>query len=283
MEQVLPKMGITCTVLDPDDLSNLESVIEEKRPSLFFSESPTNPFMRCFDISRISRACRKVGTVLSIDSTFATPINQQPLALGADLVLHSATKYLGGHNDVLGGAVAGSSELVSQIRSLHGVLGGVLDPHAAYLLVRGMKTLSVRVERQNRTALAMARLLESDAMKPYVERVYYPGLESHPDHAVAASQMGGFGGVVSFVVRGGLKPASDFVDSLRIPYIAPSLGGVESLVEQPAIISYWDQTPENRLRLGIADGLIRFSCGIENTDDILLDVEQAIVGSVAAQ
>jgi cystathionine gamma-synthase len=208
-----------------------------------------------------------------IDSTFATPIHQKALELGADLVLHSGTKYLAGHNDVMAGALVGKKETVGAVRKLLGILGGVLDPHAAYLLIRGMKTLAVRVERQSETAFALARALERHRA---VERVWYPGLESHPDHAVARQQMRGFGGVVSFEVRGELQTASKFVDALSIPYIAPSLGGVESLVEQPTVMSYWDQTPEERARIGIRDNLVRYSCGIEDAADLIADVEQAL-------
>jgi cystathionine gamma-synthase len=200
-------------------------------------------------------------------------MNQQALALGADLVLHSGTKYLGGHNDVMAGALAGRADLIASVRALHGVLGGVLDPHAAYLLLRGLKTLAVRVERHNRNALDLARWLEQ---QPRIDRVHYPGLPSHPDHETACAQMSGFGGVVSFEVKGDLQTASKLVDALRLPYIAPSLGGVESLVEQPTVMSYWDQTPEARARIGIRDNLIRYSCGIEESQDIIADLRQAL-------
>jgi cystathionine gamma-synthase len=208
-----------------------------------------------------------------IDSTFATPVNQRALELGADVVLHSGTKYIAGHNDVMCGVLVGDPQHIAPIRDLHGILGGVVDPHAAYLALRGAKTLALRVERANASALRLARFLEDQEK---IERVHYPGLPSHPDHAVARDQMDGFGGVVSFEVRGGLETGSKFVDALRLPYIAPSLGGVESLVEQPTVISYWDQSAEERERLGIRDNLIRYSCGIEDTDDLIADVEQAL-------
>ncbi len=171
------------------------------------------------------------------------------------------------------GALIGKEELIEPVRALLGILGGVVDPHAAYLVLRGLKTLAVRVDRQNSTALALARHLEGHAR---VERVHYPGLESHPDHSVATSQMRAFGGVVSFEIRGDLQTASKFVDALRIPYIAPSLGGVESLVEQPTVVSYWDQSAEERARLGIRDNLVRYSCGLEDQVDLIDDVEQAL-------
>jgi cystathionine gamma-synthase len=270
---VLPKMGVEATILDPADLDGLERVLQSRSVSLFFSESPTNPYLRVVDVPRISRMCRERGAIVAIDSTFATPINQQALDLGADLVLHSATKYLAGHNDVMAGVLVGNTDLIGKVRALLGILGGVLDPHAAYLVLRGLKTLAVRVERQNATAQAVAHHLERHGG---VERVHYPGLESHPDHPIALKQMRGFGGVVSFEVRGDLQAASKFIDALRIPYIAPSFGGVESLVEQPTVMSYWDQTPEERARIGIRDNLVRYSCGLEDAEDLIADVEQAL-------
>lgn len=272
IQTVLPKMGITATVIDPADLGALERALEEHNVSLFFSESPTNPYLRCVDVPRIKQLCEPKGAVVVVDSTFATPINQQAIALGADLVIHSATKYLAGHNDVLAGAIAGKAELVAAVRAMHNVLGGTIDPHASYLLLRGMKTLDLRVERQNRTALEVARRLEAH---PLVTRVHYPGLESHPDHAIAVAQMSGYGGVVSFEIDGDLWRTAKFIDSVKLPYIAPSLGGVESLIEQPTVVSYWDQGPEKRAQVGIKDNLIRFSCGIESVEDIWADFEQA--------
>jgi cystathionine gamma-synthase len=198
---VLPRMNISTAVIDPADTAALARALE-KPTSLFFSESPTNPYLRVVDVPRVAELCRERGALVVIDSTFASPVNQRALELGADLVLHSATKYLGGHNDVMAGAVAGSAELVQKVRALNGILGSVLDPHAAYLLLRGMKTLALRVERQNANALELARWLERHAA---IERVHYPGLDSHPDHAVAVRQMKGFGCVVSFEVRGNLE------------------------------------------------------------------------------
>jgi cystathionine gamma-synthase len=272
MQTVMPKMGVRCTVIDPSDLAALERAVADGA-NLFFSESPTNPYLRVVDVAAVAERCRPRGTLVVIDSTLATPVNQQALALGADLVLHSVTKYLAGHNDVLAGALVGREALIRPIRELHGVLGGVIDPHAAYLVLRGMKTLVLRVERANQNAAALARFLEQHDK---IERVHYPGLRSHCDHAVAERQMRGFGGMVSFEVRGGLDGASKLIDALRVPYIAPSMGGVESLVEQPAIISYWDKTPEERAELGIRDNLVRFSCGIEDADDLIRDLEQAL-------
>ncbi|MBM4335149.1 MAG: aminotransferase class I/II-fold pyridoxal phosphate-dependent enzyme [Deltaproteobacteria bacterium] len=272
MQTLLPKMGIRTTVVDPSDLAGIERALDAGA-TLFFSESPTNPYLRVVDIPRVAELCRDRGAISVIDSTFATPVNQQALSFGADLVLHSATKYLGGHNDVLGGALVGRADLIRTIRDLHGVLGGVIDPHTSYLILRGVKTLALRVERANRNAEAISRFLEQHRRG---ERVHYPGLESHRDHAVAKRLMKGFGGVISFEVRGSLETASKFIDALRIPYIAPSLGGVESLVEQPTVVSYWDKTVEERAALGIRDNLVRYSCGVEDTDDLIRDIEQAL-------
>lgn len=273
IQTVLPKMQITSTVIDPSDLDQLEAVLDEREVSLFFSESPTNPFLRCVDVERIATLCHRQDAVVVIDSTFATAINQRAIELGADLVIHSASKYLAGHNDVLAGAVVGRPDLVESIRSLHNVLGGVIDPHAAYLLLRGMKTLKLRVEKQNENAMELARRLERH---PVVRRVHYPGLPSHPDHKIAIEQMTGFGGVVSFEIDGDLWKTAKFIDAVQLPYIAPSLGGVETLIEQPAVISYWDSGPEGRAKLGIKENLVRFSCGIEDFDDIWNDVIQAL-------
>ncbi|KAH7532669.1 hypothetical protein FEM48_Zijuj04G0046600 [Ziziphus jujuba var. spinosa] len=273
IETFLPKMGITATVIDPADVTALESALDNYNVSLFFTESPTNPFLRCVDIERVSKLCHRKGALVCIDGTFATPLNQKALALGADLVLHSATKYLGGHNDVLGGCISGSLKLVSEVRNLHHVLGGALNPNAAYLLIRGMKTLHLRVQQQNSTALRMAKVLEGH---PKVERVYYPGLLSHPEHDLAMRQMTGFGGVVSFEIDGDLETTIKFIDSLKIPYIAPSFGGCESIVDQPAIMSYWDLPQSERLKYGIKDNLVRFSLGVEDFEDLKADILQAL-------
>lgn len=269
---LLPKLGVEATVIDPADIGALESALAAG-VSLFFSESPTNPYLRVVDIPRVSELCHANGALVVIDATFASPVNQQPLSLGADLVLHSGTKYLAGHNDVMAGALLGSEVQMAPIRELQGIMGGIIDPHAAYMLLRGTKTLALRVQRSNRNAEQLASFLERHHA---IERVHYPGLQSHPDHEIAVAQMSGFGGVVSFQVRGSLETASKFIDALRIPYIAPSLGGTESLVEQPTIVSYWDQSPEERAKLGIADNLVRYACGIEDVEDLIADVDQAL-------
>ncbi|XP_024977791.1 cystathionine gamma-synthase 1, chloroplastic isoform X3 [Cynara cardunculus var. scolymus] len=273
IETVLPKMGITATVIDPADIAGLEAALDNHKVSLFFTESPTNPFLRCVDIELVSKLCRAKGAIVCIDGTFATPLNQKALALGADIVLHSATKYIGGHNDVLAGCVSGSTEIISQIRNLHHVLGGALNPNAAYLIIRGMKTLHLRIQQQNSTAQRMAEVLEAH---PKVKHVYYPGLQSHPEHHIAKKQMLGFGGVVSFEVDGDITTTIKFVDGLKIPYIAPSFGGCESIVDQPAIMSYWDLSQSERAKYGIMDNLVRFSFGVEDFEDLKADVLQAL-------
>ncbi|CAN4081681.1 unnamed protein product [Withania somnifera] len=272
IETILPKMGITATLIDPADIGALELALDQKKVDLFFTESPTNPFLRCVDIELVSKLCHEKGALVCVDGTFATPLNQKALALGADLVVHSATKFLGGHNDVLAGCISGPEKLVSVIRNLHHILGGALNPNAAYLIIRGMKTLHLRVQQQNSTALRMAEILEAH---PKVKHVYYPGLPSHPEYHLAKKQMTGFGGVVSFEVDGDLLTTAKFVDALRIPYIAPSFGGCESIVDQPAIMSYWDLSKSDRAKYGIMDNLVRFSFGVEDFEDVKADVLQA--------
>ncbi|KAL6507349.1 cAMP-dependent protein kinase regulatory subunit Cgs1 [Orobanche gracilis] len=273
IETILPKMGITNTVIDPADIGGLESALEKNNVALFFTESPTNPFLRCVDIELVSKLCHDKGALVCIDGTFATPLNQKAITLGADIVLHSATKYIGGHNDVLAGSISGPDKLISVVRTLHHIIGGALNPNAAYLIIRGMKTLHLRIQQQNSTAQRMAKILEAH---PKITRVYYPGLASHPEHGLAKRQMNGFGGVVSFEVDGDLLTTAKFVDALRIPYIAPSFGGCESIVDQPAIMSYWDLSQSERAKYGIMDNLVRFSFGVEDFDDLKTDILQAL-------
>ena len=272
IEEYLTKLGVVTTVIDPSDLKQLAEAI---RPNtrLFFTESPTNPYLRVLDVAQAARTCHERGVEIVIDSTFATPINHKALGDGADYVIHSATKYLGGHNDLLAGVVLGSAEKTEPVRAAVGVLGGVIDAHAAYLLLRGIKTLAVRMQRHNENGAKLARWLEAH---PRVRQVWYPGLASHPDHTVAARTMTGFGGVVTFELDSDLAGALRFTDACRIAYIAPSLGGVETLVEVPALMSFWDRTPEERAELGIRDTLVRLACGIEDADDLIADVEQAL-------
>jgi cystathionine gamma-synthase len=268
----LSRFGVEHTLIEPGSIEGLEAAITPKT-RLALTESPTNPYLRCVDLARFAAVCRKAKVKSIVDATFATPMSCRPLSYGVDLVAHSATKYLGGHNDVLGGAIVGSAALVSLVRDLRGVLGGVCDPHAAALIGRGMKTLALRVERQSETALAVAQALEGH---PHVRRVHYPGLLSHPDHAVAMAQMKGGGGVVSFVVKGGRHAASAVIDRAKLAILAPSLGGVETLIEQPAIMSFHELGDEELEAVGIEPGLIRLAVGIEETADVVADILQAL-------
>jgi cystathionine gamma-synthase len=277
--RILARFGVESTVVDPGDEAAMEAAVIPGKTRLILSESPTNPYLNVVDLERLAHLRDRFrGVKILIDSTFATPVNQRPLEWGVDLVTHSCTKYLGGHNDLLAGVVCGSAELVGAIREARGVFGGILDPHAAYLLIRGLKTLHLRVEQQNRSALAIARWLEQ---QPGILRVFYPGLESHPQHAVARRQMEGFGGVVSFLVKGTLADTSRFIDACRLPQIAPSLGGVESLIEQPALMSFYELTTEERLAVGIRDDLVRLSVGVEDTQDLIDDLGQALAALAA--
>jgi cystathionine gamma-synthase len=271
--QTLLRFGIEHTVVGAGDLEAMEAALKPNT-RLVVTESPTNPLNFCVDLEKLASIVKAKGRIRTlVDSTFATPINSLPLSLGIDLVLHSATKYISGHNDVLGGVVAGPSHLVSLLRDTRGIVGSVLDPHAAFLIMRGLKTLSVRVERQNQSALALAKALERH---PNVERVHYPWLESHPSYAIATGQMRGGGAVVSFVVKGGRAAASRVVDAARIPQIAASLGGVESLIEQPAIMSFFELSDDDLAKIGIDPALIRLSVGIEETEDLVADLLNAL-------
>ena len=272
IQQTLSKLEVTATVIEPANTIALKDAIQDDTRA-FFTESPTNPYLRVIDLPEAARIAHERGVKVIIDSTFASPINHTPLADGADLVIHSATKYLGGHNDLIAGVVCGPKEEVDPVRGLVGVLGGILDPHAAWLLLRGLKTLGLRMERHNANGLAVARWLEAH---PKVRRVFYPGLESHPDYKVATRLMEGFAGVVTFEVEGDLDATIRFTDACRLPYIAPSLGGVESLVEMPVLMSYWDYPKEEREAYGITDNLVRLSCGIEEADDLIADLGQAL-------
>src|SRR5215510_9493570 len=272
LTQTLHRYGIEVSVVPAGDY---EAVKEAIRPTtrLLVSESPTNPYNRIVDLERFAEIGKRHRVKTLIDATFATPYNQRPLKFGIDLVLHSATKYLGGHNDLLAGAVLGSEELVDGIRSLQAVTGAIVDPFAAYLLVRGLKTFALRLARQNANAQALAEFL---ATHPRVSAVHYAGLPTHPQHQIARRQMRGFGGVVSFEVAGDLETTSRVVDACRIPQIAPSLGGVESLIEQPALMSFYELTTEERLHVGIKDNLIRYSVGIEDPEDLIADLDAAL-------
>jgi cystathionine gamma-synthase len=268
----LKRLGVECAIVPAGDVSALEAAIQPDTKVLL-SESPTNPYLRVLDLERLADVGVRHGIRTVIDSTFTTPINQRPLEFGIDLVVHSATKYLGGHNDLLAGALAGSAQLISLVRQNQWVLGAVSDPNSAYLLQRGLKTLALRVRCQNATALKVAEFLQGH---PKIKRVWYPGLASHPDHQVAKAQMGGYGGVVSFELVGDLEETSRFIDAVEIPIIAPSLGGVETLIEQPALMSYFELSEEERLAVGIKGNLVRLSVGVEDAGDLLDDLDHAL-------
>ncbi|MFQ5614806.1 MAG: trans-sulfuration enzyme family protein, partial [Anaerolineae bacterium] len=268
----LARYGVEATQVPMGDYQALEAAI---RPNtrVILSESPTNPYLRVVDVPRVVDIARRHQLKVVIDSTFATPINQRPLEFGVDFAIHSATKYLGGHNDLLAGVVTGSDYMIAAVKETQAVLGDISDPHTAYLLIRGLKTLGLRVRQQNETALKVARFLESH---PAVRRVFHPGLPSHPDHQIAAAQMEGFGGVVSFELDTDLAGTGRFIDQLTIPYIGPSLGGVESLVEQVALVSYYELSSEERAEIGISDSLVRLAVGIEDAGDLIADLAQAL-------
>lgn len=269
----LAKFGVRATLVAPGRPSAIsEAITPETR--VVFLEAPTNPYLRVADVEAVAsvvRANRRIK--LLVDATFATPFNLRPLEFGAHAVIHSATKYLGGHNDLLAGVVLGASSLMSLVRDGRGVYGGVCDPHAAFLLERGIKTAKLRIDVQNASALRLARFLEAH---PAIERVFYPLLESHPDHAVSARLLKGGGGVVTFLVRGDEAKTTAFVDALRYATIAPSLGGVETLVEQPALMSHYELSHEERVALGVPENLVRFSVGVEDADDLERDLARAL-------
>ena len=268
----LSRFGVSHTLIPPADVGALKNAIRPET-RLVIAEAPTNPYQTIPDLKELVAICKEKKIKTLIDSTFATPVNFNPARYGIDLVIHSATKYLAGHNDVLGGVLAGSAGMVSLVRDLRGLFGATLDPHAAYLIHRGIKTLALRIEQQNVTAQAMAERLEQH---PRVRQVWYPGLGSHPNHETARRLMSGFGGVVTFELNADLEGTSRFVDACRIPRIAPSLGGVESLIEQPALMSYFELSTEEREAIGIKNNLVRLAVGIEDTDELIADVVAAL-------
>ena len=268
----LKQFAVECTIVPFGDYDILENSIK-KNTRFIFSESPTNPYLNIFDLVKIKKIADRHNVLTLIDSTFSTPVNQRPIEFGMDLVLQSATKYLAGHNDILAGAVLGEEKLIEKIRNLHKSMGGLIDPHCCYLLLRGLKTFPLRVQKQNESALKIARFLEAH---PKVKRVYYPFLESHPHYKIAKQQMAGGGGVVTFDIKGDLNTAKRFLDSLKLCYIAPSLGGVETLITHPALVSYYDYTREERYKLGLTDTLFRLAVGIEDVEDIIEDLEHSL-------
>ena len=267
-----PRLGIERDFLDADRRDTWAALLRPNTRAIYV-EAMTNPLLEVADLEGIVQFAREHGLISIIDNTFATPINFRPLTAGFDLCLHSATKYLNGHTDIVAGAVIGTAENIERIRHRANHLGGSLDPHAAFLLKRGLKTLALRVRYQNDSTQRIAQFLQA---QPAVVRVNYPGLESHPRHARARRLFAGYGGVLSFELEGGERRAEDFARRVRIPAVAPSLGGVQTLLTRPATTSHAGLTREERLRLGISDGLLRLSVGIEATDDLLEDFRQAL-------
>ena len=271
-QEFLPRFNITVTLCDTTDQGAIETAISEGCRVLYL-ESPTNPTMKIVDIARLSAAAHRVDALVVVDNTFATPVNQKPLALGADLVLHSATKYLGGHADTLGGAVCGPEDHIRRIFHFREINGAALDPMAAYLLLRGMKTLALRIECQNQGAIQIARFLQSHAA---VEHVFYPGLDSHPQHDIAQRQMNGFGGMLAFSVKEGYGAVEQFLPRLRFAHRAANLGAVETIVGPPATTSHVELNASERAAMGIPENLVRYSVGIEDVSDLIEDLKQAL-------
>jgi cystathionine gamma-synthase len=274
--EFLPRAGIVVELCDTTDHEAIEAAIAAGCQVLYL-ESPTNPTLKVVDIARLARAAHQAGAIVVVDNTFATPINQSPLALGADLVLHSATKFLGGHADALGGVICGARPLVERIYHYREITGATLHPMAAYLLLRGMKTLQLRIRQQNESALRIARFLREH---PRVTGVLYPGLEGHQGHAIARQQMRGYGGVLSFLLDGGFDAVRAFLPRLQLAHLAANLGAVETVAGPPATTSHVESTPAERAAAGIPEGLVRYSVGIEDTDDLIHDLERALADSV---
>lgn len=270
--EFLPNLQVKVALCDTTESEQVEQEIE-KGCKLLYLETPTNPTLKIVDIERLARKAHQRGALVITDNTFATPINQHPLQLGSDLVVHSLSKYLGGHADALGGIVCGRKELIARIFHYREITGAALDPFAAYLLLRGLKTLEIRIERQNASAMKIAEFLEK---QPAVEKVFYPGLKSHPQHEIACKQMKGFGGMLSFVLRGGYEAVQRFLPRLQFAHRAANLGAVETIVGPPATTSHVEVSAADRAAMGIPEALVRYSTGIEDVDDLLADLSQAL-------
>lgn len=268
----LPRYQVNVTLCHTTDFDNLETEIA-KGCDVLYLETPTNPTLKIVDIARLAAAAKKVGAVTVVDNTFATPINQNPLALGADLVVHSATKFLGGHSDAMGGVLCGTNALVEKVFQFREINGASLQADAAYMIARGMKTLELRIERQNASALTIAKHLKAH---PKVSDVFYPGLETHPGHDIAKAQMSGFGGIMSFSLHGSYDNVKKFLPKLQFVHLAASLGSVSTLAGPPRTTSHVELTEEQRSLLGIPESLIRYSVGIENVSDLLTDLDSAL-------
>ncbi len=272
LAQWLPKLGIETTFVDTNDIDQHERAIRPNTKILYI-ESPTNPTVRVVDLEKIAALAQKRGLVSIIDSTFATPINCRPAEWGIDLVLHSGTKYLGGHSDIICGIAAGRRDLMEPIHRSRTILGGCMDPHAAFLLLRGMRTLAIRVERQNESALKIAEFL---SRHPKVKQAYYPLLKEHPDYATARRQMTGAGGIVSFEVKGSGADACHVAEALSLFSLAPSLGGVDSLVTIPVMTSHYQIDPQMLKKMGVTEQMVRLSVGIEHAEDLIADLEKGL-------
>ncbi|HOY64409.1 MAG TPA: aminotransferase class I/II-fold pyridoxal phosphate-dependent enzyme, partial [bacterium] len=267
----LSRFGISNSIVAPR-AEDIESAIRPET-KLIFSESPTNPYVYVLDFKKLAAVAKKAGVPTFVDSTFATPYNVRPLEFGIDMVMHSATKYLAGHNDIMAGVVLGSAERINKVKMFQKTVGGCIDAHASYLLLRGLKTFALRVSHQNESALAVARFLENHSR---IKRVWYPGLPSHPSHKIAKSQMRGFGGCLSFEVNSNMSGVQKFLRNLRLCQMGPSLGGTETLITHPATITYYDMTRPARLKLGITDQLVRLAVGVEDPEDIIADLDAAL-------
>ena len=274
LADLFPRYGIRARFVTLEELSDPDRLLGERTKVLWF-ESPINPTLRCVDVASIGAACRRKGVISIVDNTFASPINQRPLSLGVDMVMHSVTKYLNGHSDVTAGALAGPAELLRQIERARRMLGGIIDPQAAYAIGRGLKTLAVRVERHNANAMFVASWLEAQKGSR-IDEVYYPGLPSHPDHALAKRQMSGFGGMLCVDVGGGQARAERFFDRLKVFRRAASLGGVESLCSLPVLTSQWGHTDAQLAAAGITRSMARLSVGLEDPQDLVDDLDQAL-------
>lgn len=272
--EFLPRIGIDVALCDTEDHEAIEAEIEAGC-QLVYLETPTNPTLKILDLERLISAAHQAGAIAVVDNTFATPINQSPIMMGADLVVHSATKFLGGHADALGGIACGRSDLVEAVYHYREINGATLDPFAAYLLLRGIKTLHLRIDRQNANAMTVAEHLADHSA---VEQVFYPGLTSHNGHDIARRQMSGFGGVLSFSVVGGLGAVHDMLPRLRFAHRAANLGAVETVVGPPATTSHVEMTASERSAMGIPENLVRYSAGIEHPDDLIKDLDLALDG-----
>lgn len=275
--EFLPQMQVGVALCDTTDHEAIEAEIANGC-NLLYLETPTNPTLKVVDLARLAAAGRDAGALVVVDNTFATPINSNPLQLGADLVLHSATKFLGGHADALGGVICGSEELIEKIYHYREINGATLHPMAAYLLLRGMKTLHLRIRQQNESALRIAQFLHQH---PFVENVYYPGLPSHENHEIAARQMRGYGGVLSFMLRGGFPAVRSLLPRLHYAHAAANLGAVETVVGPPRTTSHVESSPEEREAMGIPESLIRYSVGIEDTEDLIADLKEGLEATAA--